>query len=140
MSKTLKKSLFIAALLLLNGLSHAQTVTGKVSDSNGSIPGVNVQVQNSNINTETDVDGKYTLSNLPKNAILNFSYIGFASQSVKVNSQTTINIVLALQDVSLQEVVVVGYGRKSKQEYKPIDIEFQKIKIESIVNVKFKLE
>lgn len=41
---------------------------------------------------------------------------------------------------SLQEVVVMGYGRKSKQEYKPIDIKFQKIKIESIVNVKFKLE
>lgn len=41
---------------------------------------------------------------------------------------------------SLQEVVVVGFARKSKQEFKPIDIEFQKIKIESIVNVKFKLE
>jgi predicted PolB exonuclease-like 3'-5' exonuclease len=42
--------------------------------------------------------------------------------------------------VSLQEVVVVGYSSKRKQEFKPIDIEFQKIKIESIVNVKFKLE
>lgn len=41
---------------------------------------------------------------------------------------------------SLQEVVVVGYSKRSKQEFKPIDIEFQKIKIESIVNVKFKLE
>ena len=41
---------------------------------------------------------------------------------------------------SLQEVVVVGYGAKRKQEFKPIDIEFQKIKIESSVNVKFKLE
>ena len=41
---------------------------------------------------------------------------------------------------SLQEVVVMGYGTKRKQEFKPIDIEFQKIKIESIVNVKFKLE
>jgi iron complex outermembrane receptor protein len=78
MSKTLKKSLFIAVLLLLNGLSHAQTVTGKVTDSSGSVPGVNVQVQNSNIKTETDVNGKYTLSNLPKNAVLNFSYLGFA--------------------------------------------------------------
>ena len=116
MSKTLKKSLFIAVLLLLNGLSHAQTVTGKVTDSSGSVPGVNVQVQNSNIKTETDVDGKYTLSNLPKNAVLNFSYLGFASQSVKVNTQTTINIMLILQDISLQEVVVVGYGSTKKKD------------------------
>jgi uncharacterized protein len=43
-------------------------------------------------------------------------------------------------NANLQEVVVVGYGRKSKQEFKPIDIEFQKIKMESTVNVKFKLE
>ena len=43
-------------------------------------------------------------------------------------------------NLSLQEVVVTGYGRKSKQDFKPIDIEFQKIKIQSNVSVKFKLE
>lgn len=43
-------------------------------------------------------------------------------------------------DGIIEQVVIKGYNSKRKQDYKPIDIEFQKIKIESFVNVKFKLE
>lgn len=107
--------MFLPAFLLLCGTMQAQSITGKVSDSSGPLPGVNVAVQNSKTGVVTDYDGKFTLANLPKEAVLIVSYLGYTTQKVVVNGKTTINVVLAADKVDLQEVVV-GYGSTKKKD------------------------
>lgn len=92
-------------------------ITGKVvaSTDNQGMPGVNVLVKGTQKGTFTDGDGNYTLENVDANSILVFSFIGFESQEVNVNSQTVINITLQMDDRLLDEVVVVGYGTAKKE-------------------------
>jgi TonB-dependent SusC/RagA subfamily outer membrane receptor len=116
MKKFFKKSLFISAFLLVCGMVQAQSVTGKVSDSAGPLPGVNVAVKNSKIGTTTDLDGKFTLNNLPKDAVLSISYLGYTTQIITVNSQTIIDVTLVSDNVDLKEVVVVGFGTTKKKD------------------------
>ena len=116
MKKILKKTLFLLALLLVNSVFYAQSVSGKVSDANGPLPGVNVSVQSAKISTTTDFDGTFKLSNLPKNAVLKFSYIGYASKSISVDDKTNLNVILIPQNTNLQEVVVIGFGSSKKKD------------------------
>ena len=116
MKKFFKKILFVSALLLGCGMIHAQSVTGKVSDFAGPLPGVNIAVQNSKIGTITDLDGKFTLNNLPKEAVITVSYLGYTSQKIALNGQTSINVILVSDNVDLKEVVVVGFGSSKKKD------------------------
>src|SRR5690606_10705791 len=76
--------------------------------------GVNVQVQGTTQGTSTDLDGQYTLGDVAENAILVFSYIGYQTQEIPVEGQTTIDVTLVSDAELLEEVVVVGYGRQKK--------------------------
>src|SRR5690606_35494906 len=73
-----------------------------------------VVVDGTNTGVATDFDGKYTLTNVPSNATLVFSSIGYATQRIAVNGQSTINVLLAEDLQALDEVVVVGYGTQSR--------------------------
>ncbi|MDT7829377.1 TonB-dependent receptor [Pricia sp. S334] len=91
------------------------TVTGTVSDSMGPLPGASVVVQGTTTGTQTDFDGNFTLDNVPADATLEISYIGFAPQQIPVDGQTTLNVTLQEDAQALEEVVVIGYGEmKSK--------------------------
>ena len=76
-------------------------------------PGVNVKIQGTTVGTITDIDGNFQL-NVNKGAVLEFSYIGFKKQSIKVNSQQMLNVELAPDQTNLDEVVVVGYGKAKR--------------------------
>jgi TonB-linked SusC/RagA family outer membrane protein len=90
-------------------------ITGTVTDASGeALPGVNVVVKGTTIGITTDVDGKYSITVPDRNAVLTFSYIGYAKQEMTVGNQTTINIVLAEDTSEIEEVVVVGYGTQRK--------------------------
>jgi TonB-linked SusC/RagA family outer membrane protein len=92
------------------------TVTGRVVDETGAgLPGVNVIVKGGTTGTQTDPDGKFSIS-VPEGATLVFSFVGYASQEVVVGSQTTINVSLATDAKALTEVVVVGYGTQRRQD------------------------
>lgn len=109
----------LSCLLLLTSLSvNAQniTVSGSVTDVNGPLPGVSVVVAGTNTGVATDFDGNYSLVNVPGDATLVFSYIGYITQRIAVNNRTTINITLAEDLQALDEVVVVGYGTQSRAE------------------------
>lgn len=95
---------------------QAKKVTGEVtSATDGSLLiGVSVQVQGSSMGTITDLDGKYSLD-VNAGETLVFSYIGFKTQSVKVGTSSTINVVLEEDNEVLDEVVVVGYGVQKKK-------------------------
>ncbi|QDA61422.1 SusC/RagA family TonB-linked outer membrane protein [Hymenobacter jejuensis] len=98
------------------GLLQADvTVTGRVVDEKGSgLPGVNVVVRGTSNGTQTDVDGRYTLT-APDNATLVFSYVGYTAQEVPVSGRTTVNVSLAPDAKALSEVVVVGYLTENRQ-------------------------
>ena len=99
-------------LFLFSVSANAQdvTVNGEVTDVNGMpLPGVNVIVQGTSTGASTDFDGLYSI-NAASNAVLEFSYLGYITQTKTVNGSLQINIVLQ-EDVSqLDEVVVIGYG------------------------------
>ncbi|MDN5217253.1 TonB-dependent receptor [Fulvivirgaceae bacterium BMA12] len=111
---------FAAALLISVPIAHSQetsgTITGVVKDlSTGeALPGVNVLVKNSSTGTITDNDGKYTLT-AAKDAVLVFSFIGYISEEIQVGGRSVLDITLSPDLISLQEIVVVGYGKQSKE-------------------------
>ncbi len=87
-----------------------KTVTGKVTDvKNEPLPGVTIVVKGTTQGTTTDFDGNYSITDLPDNATLVFSFVGMVKQEIPVNS-STINVTLKEDAVGLNEVVVVGYG------------------------------
>lgn len=95
----------------------AVTVTGKVNDNQGfGLPGVNVLVKGTTNGTTTDSDGNFSLEVADANVTLVFSFIGYATQEVPLNGQTTLSVVLFEDIQSLNEVVVVGYGTQEKRE------------------------
>jgi len=90
-------------------------VTGKVTDENGQLlPGVTVVVKGTTQGTVTNADGEYSISSLPENATLVFSFVGMLSQEVEVGSQISINIEMAIDAVGIEEVVSIGYGTRVK--------------------------
>ena len=94
----------------------AGPVTGRVVDEKGQgLPGVNVVVKGGTTGTQTDPDGKFSLT-VPDNATLVFSFVGYAPQEVAVGTQTTIDVALAPDAKSLSEVVVVGYGTQRRRD------------------------
>ncbi|MCD7937213.1 MAG: TonB-dependent receptor plug domain-containing protein, partial [Tannerellaceae bacterium] len=91
-----------------------KNVSGTVVDHAG-IPliGVSVAVKGTTNGTVTNLDGEYSL-NVPDNAILVFTYIGFRPQEIVVGNQSVIHIDMAEDTQTLDEVVVVGYGTQKK--------------------------
>lgn len=93
-----------------------KTLKGTVTDAKGEpIIGANIKVEGTNIGTITNMDGQFTL-NVPENAILQISYIGFISQNIKVGTDKSITVQLQEDSQSLDEVVVVGYGTMKKSD------------------------
>ncbi|HYC87318.1 MAG TPA: TonB-dependent receptor [Chryseosolibacter sp.] len=89
-------------------------VTGKVIDEAGlPLPGVNVIEKGTTNGVATDAEGKFSLT-VGNNAVLVLSFIGYATQEVPVNNRNYIDVTLAPDVTSLQEVVVVGYGEQKK--------------------------
>tara|TARA_R110002049_G_scaffold1537_3_gene11850 strand:- start:6608 stop:9835 length:3228 start_codon:yes stop_codon:yes gene_type:complete len=114
----LKTKLTLMAVLIFNSILFAQnsTIKGTVASAtdNIPIPGVNVIVLNTSRGTTTDFDGNYQIQ-VNKGDVLQFSYIGFKSQTVIVGDQATINILLVEDLNLLDEVVVIGYGDQKEK-------------------------
>lgn len=98
-------------------LAQERTVTGKVTsaDDGTDVPGVNVVVKGTNNGTATDENGNFSISVGP-NAVLVFSFVGYANQEVTVGTQSVLNVSLAPDVQSLSEVVVIGYGEVRKRD------------------------
>lgn len=91
-----------------------KTVTGVVSDNTGEpVIGANISIPGTGIGTITDIDGKFSLE-VPDNAQLQISFIGYLSQTISVKNKTVIDVKLVEDTQSLDEVVVVGYGTQKK--------------------------
>ncbi|MCW3087877.1 MAG: TonB-dependent receptor plug, partial [Sediminibacterium sp.] len=93
------------------------TITGKVMDTKRSpLEGVSVFVKGTNKGVVTDAQGNFTISNVPDNGTLVFSSTGFGTQEFSVRGKTTLSVSLAEQVSGLNDVVVVGYGTRTKKD------------------------
>lgn len=110
----------LTLLWLVTGLCTVQaqgtTVTGAVSSGGEFLPGVNVFVKGTSVGTVTDSQGRYSISVPNEDGVLVFSFIGYATQEVAVGGRTTIDVTLAEDVQSLDEIVVVGYSTQKKSD------------------------
>lgn len=108
------------ALASSNYFQTEVVVKGRIVDNTGAgMPGVNVLLKGSSTGTTTDADGRYTLgipSSAASDAVLVFSFIGYASQEQAVGSRSNIDVTLDPDITQLTEVVVVGYGTQEKRD------------------------
>ena len=92
------------------------SVYGVVTDNNGEvIIGATVKVQGTSLATVTDSNGRYSITLPRPNVILTFSYVGYLPKHVRVNKSGTVNVKLMEDNTTLNDVVVIGYGTKSKR-------------------------
>ncbi|MBN2214531.1 MAG: TonB-dependent receptor [Bacteroidales bacterium] len=92
------------------------TVTGTVTDANGEpLPGVSIQLKGTTQGTITDLKGEYILPGVPEDAVLVFSFVGMLTDEVPVNGQTTIDVIMIEDLINLDELVVIGYGTRSRR-------------------------
>lgn len=92
-------------------------VKGTVTDTKGEpLIGVNVRVKGTAQGVATDLDGKFSITGVARNASLEFSYVGMQSQTVALNGQSTLKVVLKDDANQLADVVVVGYGVVKKAD------------------------
>jgi len=119
-----KRILWLRYLFLFFAFASARlafgqeiTITGKVTDAadGSSIPGVTILVKTTTTGTVTDIDGKFSIK-VHTGAVLEFSFLGYLSQEITVTDNSPINVSLATTAKSLNEVVVIGYGKVKKQD------------------------
>lgn len=97
------------------GLFAQEEITGNVKDDLGTdLPGVSIMVKGTTTGTATDFDGNFSLELSDPDAILVFSYIGYAT--VEIPASANMQVVLQESTESLEEVVLIGYGQTTKKD------------------------
>ncbi len=92
-------------------------VSGVVKDKSGiPIPGATVVLKGSTIGTITDMDGKYTLTDMPADGTLLISFVGMRMQEVPIQGRLKIDVTLEEETIGLEEVVAIGYGTMKKRD------------------------
>ena len=115
--KTFLNALLFCLILVPATLFAQTTVTGTVTDQANAmpLPGVNVIIKGTTTGTSTDFDGKYSL-NVNQGDTIVFSYVGFVTQEIVYNGQTTLNVIMVEDAALLDEIVLIGYGSTTKQD------------------------
>ncbi len=136
---TMKLTAFIVVMttvLVSAGNDYqGKAVSGVVTDkSDQPIAGVTVLIKGSTRGTITDMNGNYSISDVPENATLVFSFIGMKSQEIPVSGRTKISVVLTEESVGLNEVVVTALG--ITREKKAIGYAVQDVSNEQLAEVK----
>jgi len=120
-----------------------QALSGRVTDgaTGSGLPGVSVVVKGTSRGTTTDGDGNYRVSvpdqNMGTTLTLVFSFIGYATQEILVGNKSTVNVTLASDNKTLNEIVVVGYGTQNRRELtgSVASLQTQSIKDQPVTNV-----
>ncbi|MDD2250870.1 MAG: TonB-dependent receptor [Candidatus Cloacimonetes bacterium] len=110
-------AIFSAEIVERTTVQLDKNITVIVSDKTGSIIGANVTVKGTTTGSNTDTGGKVVLNNVPDDAVLVVSYIGYITQEVKIGNQTTIRIQLVEDIQKLDEIIVIGYGTAKRKDY-----------------------
>ncbi|MBQ9202366.1 MAG: TonB-dependent receptor [Bacteroidales bacterium] len=134
-----RRFLLVVMLCALGLTGFAQrTVTGTVRNASGeSMIGVSVVIDGTSRGTTTDANGRYSIREVPDNAVLKFTYIGYIQQNVAVGNQNVINVVMQEDSKQLDELILVGYGvvRKSDLTGAVGSIHAEKIVAKGVTNL-----
>ncbi|WP_172594300.1 TonB-dependent receptor [Mariniphaga sediminis] len=104
-------------ILLTNQVSLNLDISGKIVNQSGEpIPGVTIIIKGTTQGTTTNSEGNYTLSNIPSDAILVFSFVGMKTQEIPVAGKVKIDVTMAEETIGLEEVVAVGYGTVRRKD------------------------
>ena len=112
---------------------RTRTVQGVVVDDKGEpVIGASVQIKGEGSGTITDIDGRYSLMNVPESATLTISYIGYKTVNISAKDKNTAKITLVEDSKMIDEVVVVGYGVQRKRD---VSTSISSVKAEQIADV-----
>jgi len=104
-------------LFSISFFSQSSTITGTITDEyRESMPGVNIKVIGQEGGSVSDINGKYSIEVNSDNAELQFSFIGYKNQIILTAGRSTIDVQMIVSSKSLDEVVVVGYGKTTVKE------------------------
>mgnify|MGYP003624735374 FL=1 len=115
--KTFLNALLFCLIMVPATLMAQSTVTGTVTDKANAmpLPGVNVIVKGTSRGASTNFDGNYSLE-LNQGETIVISYLGYTTQEIVYNGQSTIDVTLEEDAAQLDEVVLIGYGSTTKQD------------------------
>jgi len=119
----MKKKIILFNLIMCIGIQmiFAQNIriTGKVTEeSTGQpMPGVTIQIKGTSQGTATDLDGSYSIQVTGPDAVLEFSFVGYAQQEITVGNKTTIDVALVESTQSIDDVIVIAYGTARKVSF-----------------------
>lgn len=107
--KYLRFLFLITFVIFSSGLFAQKIIKGRVSAGDTAIVGATVQVKGTSIATQTDAEGKFTIT-APSNATLLITSVSYSPEEVKVGNRSLINVQLQSLVQRMGEVVVIGYG------------------------------
>ncbi|MCY1723213.1 SusC/RagA family TonB-linked outer membrane protein [Prolixibacteraceae bacterium Z1-6] len=142
MKKRMLQTLLFALFTLFSAATFAQTtVSGTVQSEEGELlPGVSILIKGTTFGVVTDLDGNYTLSGVPADGILVFSFVGMTKQEIPIDGRSTINVTLASSSIGVDEVVVTALGisrEKKSLGYSVGEVDgesLQKVAQENVLN------
>ncbi len=112
---------------------RTRTIQGIVTDDNGEpVIGASVQIKGESSGTITDINGRYSIMNVPESATLTISYVGYKTVNVSANDKNTARITLVEDSKMIDEVVVVGYGVQRKRD---VSTSISSVKAEQIAEI-----
>ena len=110
-------------------------VSGIVTDKSGvPLPGASILIKGTSKGTMSDMDGRYSLNNVPENAVLVFSFFGFKPQEIPLEGKNLLNVILEESVESLQEVVITGLFERSEQTYTGSAVSIDRDQLQSVDN------
>lgn len=117
-NNSIRKLILSFLLFATFGAFSQQKVTGKVTDGviGGGIPQVNIQIKGTSLGTSTDFDGNYSITTKNASDVLIFSYLGYKTKEIAVEGKSVINVKLMEDASALDEIIVVGYGSRKKND------------------------
>ncbi|BDC98262.1 TonB-dependent receptor [Persicobacter psychrovividus] len=120
----MKRAILLSLMLLFTAFTvfaQGKVVSGTVTaeESGEPIPGVNVLIKGTASGTITDIDGNYSI-NASGNDVIIFTFIGLATEEVKVGTQTNINMTMTADIKQLEDVVIVGYTKVDQATTVPV--------------------
>lgn len=128
--------IFLTVFLLMgfDGLSQEFEVSGSVKEKGSPMPGVSILEKGTSRGTATDAEGNFKIAVSSPTAVLVFSFIGYKTQELPVNSRTVIDLEMEEDATSLEEIVVTALG--VKKETKSLGYSVQSVKGESVTKAR----
>lgn len=121
MTRKISRKLILLLSLLIAGYASVYAQRGDVSGTvfdgadGSTIPGASVYLKGTTLGTVTDIDGKFVLSVEPNSTIV-ISFVGYSTQEMVVQPNSTVNVILQSEVTALDELIVIGYGVQKKSD------------------------